>query len=189
MFTLTPFEPRQHSLEQSNEGSWLNSQRPTPPFFAPSLNSASWTDRSGAQSFLNHGEAPEYQPHSVHHYDAASMTSGIATFSGAFTTSVEPTVTFTSITQSATPHLQHTPAIDELQPLEPDTQRNQPRKKGRISQYPRYTAAEWDKHRTMLKELYIGQDLSLEKTMKTMSTRYGFSPSLVPLNVFDLTGR
>lgn len=45
---------------------------------------------------------------------------------------------------------------------------------------PEIPPAEWEKHRELLKELYIAQNKTLTEVKDHMRTRFGFSPSYVP---------
>lgn len=48
---------------------------------------------------------------------------------------------------------------------------------------PEIPPAEWEKHRELLKELYITQNKTLTEVKDHMRTRFGFSPSYVPAPV------
>src|SRR5208282_2890973 len=51
---------------------------------------------------------------------------------------------------------------------------------------PEIPPAEWEKHRELLKELYITQNKTLTEVKDCMRTRFGFSPSYVPAPVLPV---
>ena len=45
---------------------------------------------------------------------------------------------------------------------------------------PEVPLTEWERHRELLKELYIKENMTLREVMHHMSTHFDFSPSYVP---------
>ena len=105
-------------------------------------------------------------------------------FSSEIPASVTPTLPLASIIDPVLEPPQHIPAPDVPQHSRSDIQPNQPQRKQQSSRQPRYTAEQWNNHRSKIKETYIDQNASLEQTMKIMSEDFDFRPSLVPHALF-----
>ena len=152
---------------------WLNVHRPTPSSFEFNSMSSSWDDQIAERLLPNE---PSHQFHSIHHQDMPHVPIEFPGFSGDHMLPIEPTTATPFIIPSSTRQMQSNLAIDHTLASESDRQWNQPQQKRRNLQHRRYDEPEWERHRLTIKDLYIDQNLSLEKTMEVMSTAFGFSP-------------
>ena len=159
---------------------WPNHHSQT--VFTSNPSSSLLGDGSGTQSFTSYPvDAPYQYPQTL----PPVLANLIPTLSAGTAAPGEPMIPAASVNQRAPPLLQQNLATDEPQRSEPNTQPNQVRKRKRVSQNPRYSASDWERHRSAIKELYIIRDLSLEETIEEMSARYGSKPPLVPRNCLN----
>ena len=161
---------------------WSNHHSGT--VFTSNPTASLWGDGSSNQNFTNYpGNAP-YQYSQTLTPFLANPTPIISEGTAA---PGEPTIPSTSVDQRVPPELQQIVATNKPRRSEPNTQPNQARSRKRVSQNPRYSASDWERHRSAIKELYIVRDLSLEETIGEMSAMYGFKPPLVlPNSLADL---
>jgi Clr5 domain len=174
-----PFQSRHDDSHAHGNDHSLNSRqnnwRTTPPtntIYAPEPSSSLWNDRFRDQSFL-------YRQQDVSAYQVPPMHQD----SGVNPSIVYPSASGGVLGTAQEPAFQPLHALPlPLQPqhLESVPQANQLQPEQRDSQQPQYTDTEWDKHRLKIKEIYLDQNKSLEKTMEIMLTEFDFRPSLVP---------
>ncbi len=166
---------------------WPNHHSQT--VFTSNPSSSLWGDGSGNQNFTSYPVDAPYQyqqtlpPPQTLHPILANLT---PTFSEGAAAPGEPTIPSASVDQRVPPLLQQNLATNKPQRSEPKTQPNKERNRKQVSQNPRYSPSDWERHRSAIKEFYIVRDLSLEETSKKMSETYGFKPPLVLRNC--LTG-
>ncbi len=158
---------------------WPNHHSQT--IFTSSPNSSLWGDGSGNQNFTNYPVDAPYQYPQTLPPILANLTS---TFSEGTAAPDEPTIPSASVDQRVPPLLQQNLATNKPQRSEPDGQPKKVRHRKRVSQNPRYSPSDWERHRSAIKEFYMIRDLSLEETMEKMSETYGFKPPLVLRNYY-----
>ena len=147
--------------------------------FTSSPNSSLWGDGSGNQNFTSYPvDAPYQYPQTL----PPSLANLTPTFSEGTAAPGEPTIPSASGDQRVPLLLQQDLATNKPQRSESNSQPNKVRNRKRVSQNPRYSPSDWERHRSAIKEFYIVRDLSLEETMEKMSETYGFKPPLVLRN-------
>ena len=156
---------------------WPNHHSQT--IFTSSPNSSLWGDGSGNQNFTNYPMDAPYQYPQTLPPNLANLT---PTFSEGTAAPGEPTISPASVDQRVPPLLQQNLASNKPQRSESNSQPNKVRNRKRVSQNPRYSLSDWERHRSAIREFYIVRDLSLEETMEKMSETYGFKPPLVLRN-------
>ena len=146
------------------------------PIFTSSPNSSLWGDGSSNQDFTNYPVDAPYQYTQTLPPTIANLP---PTFSEGTAAPGEPTIPSVSVEQRVPPLLQQNLKPNEPQRQESNSQANKVRNRKRVSQNPRYSPSDWERHHSAIKELYIVRDLSLEQTMEKMSETWGFKPPLV----------
>ena len=171
-----PLQSRQADSHAQGNGtslnSWTNGWRASPTTnsnFAPGPSSNSWTDRTVDPFFGSHQYIPSsYQVQPGRHDSTINGSTLYPIISaGPLGTMEEPTF------QS----LHNVPVTAGAQQSEAGTQPNLLQSKQHNLQHSQYTETDWNNHRPKIKELYMDQNASLEKTMATMTREFGFSPS------------
>jgi hypothetical protein len=178
-----PLQSRQdESHPQSNDNddplntSWLNNWRSSPTTnsaFVPGPSSNLWADRITDPLFLYRQQiAASYQIQPPVHHDSTINASAVypSHSAGPLGTMGEPTLQ----------PLHSIPVTMDAQHLDSGMQPSQLQRKQHNSQPSQFSETDWETHRSKIKELYMDQNASLEKTMSIMSKEFGFSPSLVP---------
>ena len=159
---------------------WQNHHSQTT--FTSNPNSSLWGDGSDNQNFTNYPVDAPYQYPQTLPPILASLT---PTFSEGTAAPGEPTIPSSSVDQRVPPLLQQNSETNKPQRSESNSQPSKVRSRKRVSQNPRYSPSDWERHRPAIKEFYIIRDLSLEETRENMSETYdGFKPSLVLGNCF-----
>ena len=142
----------------------------------PSQTICLWGDGSGNQNFTDYSlDAPYQYPQTL----PPTLANLAPTFSEGTAAPAEPTILSASVDQRVSPLLQQNLTTNKPQHSELNSQPNKVRKRKRVSENPRYSPSDWERHRSAIKEFYIVRDLSLEETMEKMSETYGFKPPLV----------
>lgn len=153
--------------------------RSSPPInsnIAPSLSSNLWNDRMGDPLFTYRQEiASSYQLQPARHDSTINASTGYPIIRNeSLDTIEEPTLQ----------PLQNIPETIHAQHSEPGAEPSRPQQQQQQQQHnPQHsqlTETDWRNHRSKIKELYMDQNASLEKTMAIMSRDFGFRPSLVP---------